>query len=541
MDAEPREVPKVYALEGTGSGIVEGTFSASPTPKLLFDSDFEALDAAVEKFGDIIKEAQKQGFRGVTCLKNWNFRASSEIPADLDTARSESLDSMKIARHCFQSREHERGQTILLVVISIAVLVGMAALAIDIATLYTASNETRRTAEAAALAGAQAFVSSSFTSGWLPQSIVCSGSVGSPGLAEQRALHVVATNTVAGGAATLQATACNFATPTNPQLTVTVQRTGLPTFFGRIWGAFPGTSTVSATAEAYNPSGTTGPPINVANVKPWAVPNCDPNNGTGNGACTGAGGGFFIDPTNNYAVANPSTVVGRVVDLNEVPLGSTMTQAGTGGNPPVINFLAVDVPINAATASCPASGTLSCGASLQPATPAYPETIACANSTQLSCGQTLPVHTGTGTLNPHITAESAALCLIHANTYGRNMGQDQFCNNAPSPNCPSGSPISIDGGSSNPDPGLQGRNSISRSDSVVTLPIYCTGAGCTTNPVTIVGFLQLGISQVAQLPGPPPSFPLRAVVMNVVGCGSTSGTNPVAGGGVSPIPVRLVQ
>jgi len=441
----------------------------------------------------------------------------------------------------FASRKDERGQTILLVVVCIAVLIGMAALAIDIATLYTASNETRRTAEAAALAGAQAFVSSSFTSGWLPQSTVCSGSVGSPGLAEQRALKVVAMNTVAGGAATLQATGCNFATLTNPQFTVTVQRSGLPTFFGRIWGIFPGTTTVSATAEAYNPSGTTGPPIKVANVKPWAVPNCDPNNGTGNAACTGVGGGFFIDPTNNYAVANPSTVVGKVVDLNEVPLGSAMTQAGTGGNPPMINFLAVDIPISAATASCPASGTLSCGASLQPATPAYPEMIACANSAQLSCGQTLPVHTGTGTSNPHITAESAALCLIHASNVGRSMGQDQFCNNAHNPNCPAGSPISIDGGSNNPDPGLQGANNISRSDSVVTLPIYCTGAGCTTNPVTIIGFLQLGITQVAQLTVPSPAFPVRGIVMNVIGCGSTSGTNPVSGGGVSPIPVRLVQ
>ncbi len=139
----------------------------------------------------------------------------------------------------FASRKDERGQTILLVVVCIAVLIGMAALAIDIATLYTASNETRRTAEAAALAGAQAFVSSSFTSGWLPQSTVCSGSLGSPGFAEQRALKVVAMNTVAGGAATLQATGCNFATLTNPQFTVTVQRSELPTFFGRIWESFP--------------------------------------------------------------------------------------------------------------------------------------------------------------------------------------------------------------------------------------------------------------------------------------------------------------
>ena len=59
-----------------------------------------------------------------------------------------------LMRPRFASRKDERGQTILLVVVCIAGLIGMAALAIDIATLYTASNETRRTAEAAALAGA---------------------------------------------------------------------------------------------------------------------------------------------------------------------------------------------------------------------------------------------------------------------------------------------------------------------------------------------------------------------------------------------------
>jgi hypothetical protein len=152
-------------------------------------------------------------------------------------------------------RREERGQTLLLVVVAMSVLLGMAALAIDIATLYTASNEARRAAEAAALAGAQAFVSSGVTAGWLPQNTVCTGSVGSPGLAEQRALQAVATNSVAGGAATLQATLCNFATPENPQFTATVQRTGLPTFFGRIWGSFPGTVTVSAGVQCVGNDG----------------------------------------------------------------------------------------------------------------------------------------------------------------------------------------------------------------------------------------------------------------------------------------------
>jgi putative Flp pilus-assembly TadE/G-like protein len=436
-------------------------------------------------------------------------------------------------------RRDERGQTLLLVVVAMSVLLGMAALAIDIATLYTASNETRRTAEAAALAGAEAFVSSGMTAGWLPQSTVCSGSVGSPGLAEQRALQVVANNSVAGGAATLQATACNFTNAANPQFTVTVQRAALPTFFGRIWGSFPGSVTATAKAEAYNPSGTSGPPIQVGSVKPWAVPNCDPTHSTpANPACgTAAGGGtigYFVDPSGG--IAHPGAIVGTVFDLTEIRDAPLITPGwASTGSPPNISFLAVDVPITAATASCPASGTLSCGATLQPASPGFPETIGCANSSPLTFSQTLPVHTGSGNTTPTMTAEPAALCLIHANNRGRNMGQDQFCNNAPNPNCPPGSPISIDGGSNNPDPNLQGQNSISRSDSVVTVPIFnpC-GTSCTNGNVTIVGFLQLGVARVRT------AGPLRTILMNVVG--SSSGVPPaVSGGGVSPIPVRLVQ
>jgi hypothetical protein len=436
-----------------------------------------------------------------------------------------------------RDRRQERGQTLLLVVVAMSVLLGMAALAIDIATLYTAHNETRRTAEAAALAGAQVFVSSGVTSGWLPQSTVCSGNVGSPGLVEQRALTVVAQNPVAGGAATLQAASCNFGTSGNPQLTVTVQRTGLPTFFGRLFGGFAGTATITATAEAYNPSGTSGPPIRVGSVKPWAVPNCDPTNSAPSNSVCGAGA-YFVNPSSG--IANFGSIVGNVVDLTEVhdPSPSTPLPGGswTSTGPPNINMLAVDVPITAASASCPASGTFSCNATLQPATPGYGETIACANSTTLSCGQTLNVHSTSGNLSPQLTDQVDALCLIHANNPGRNMGQDQFCNNGLVPNCTAGSPIPIQGGDNNPDPGLQGQPGVSRSDSVVTVPIFnpC-GTGCTNGSVTVVGFLQLGVARVRA------SGPLRTVVMNVVGCGSTSGSNPVTGGGVSPIPVRLVQ
>jgi uncharacterized membrane protein len=62
-----------------------------------------------------------------------------------------------------RARKRESGQTIVLVAISIVALLAMAALAVDVATLYTAHNEAQRTADAAALAGAQAFVNTGLT------------------------------------------------------------------------------------------------------------------------------------------------------------------------------------------------------------------------------------------------------------------------------------------------------------------------------------------------------------------------------------------
>ena len=58
-------------------------------------------------------------------------------------------------------RKNERGITIVLVAFSLLSLLGMAALAIDVSTLYVAHGEAQRAADAAALAGARMFASSS--------------------------------------------------------------------------------------------------------------------------------------------------------------------------------------------------------------------------------------------------------------------------------------------------------------------------------------------------------------------------------------------
>ena len=62
-----------------------------------------------------------------------------------------------------RKRAGERGQTLALVAMSLVVLIAVAALAIDTTTLYVARTEAQRAADAAALAGARAFVDSGTT------------------------------------------------------------------------------------------------------------------------------------------------------------------------------------------------------------------------------------------------------------------------------------------------------------------------------------------------------------------------------------------
>ena len=200
----------------------------------------------------------------------------------------------------------ERGTTILIVAAGMISMLAMLALAIDVVSLYVAEGDAQRAADAAALAGAKVFVSSGFTSGQLgdptsgtAQDLVCNGSTG---LADLEAQTVANSNPIAGVAATTITTSCTWAT-SNPQITVTVQRTGLPTLFARIWGARIVSVTRSAKAEAYNPSGKSVP-IQVHSVKPWLIPNCDPAHTTPtNPNCTPAAA-YLFDPATNYGIAN---------------------------------------------------------------------------------------------------------------------------------------------------------------------------------------------------------------------------------------------
>ena len=84
------------------------------------------------------------------------------------------------------------------------------------------------------------------------------------------------------------------------------------------------------------------------------------------------------------------------------------------------------------------------------------------------------------------------------------------------------------------------------TDSIITVPLFHVPAAMPANSqLTIVGFLQLFVNYVKP-PGsgkPGSGKPdLDAYIVNVIGCGNSAASGAaVSGGGVSPIPVRLVH
>ncbi|MGA9306128.1 MAG: hypothetical protein WBW31_12070, partial [Candidatus Sulfotelmatobacter sp.] len=115
----------------------------------------------------------------------------------------------------------------------------------------------------------------------------------------------------------------------NPQVSVTVQRTDLPTFFARIWGRTAASVKASATAEAYNPSslqGTgNGPGLPVAPpcVKPWLLPNMSP-----------AAGGQIFNPASGAIV--DTTLLGWVTPMGGTKLGANCTNNCGGAPAPAV-------------------------------------------------------------------------------------------------------------------------------------------------------------------------------------------------------------
>jgi hypothetical protein len=196
-----------------------------------------------------------------------------------------------------------------LVALAMVAIIAMAALSIDVVTLYLAREEAQRSADAAALAAAQVISLSGITGTANPTTdnsywqLICGGLSSA---ATQAAQAVVRQNAVGGAAVAVSSTTVTYSagsggaiTPStdcsslpvpfavNPMVTVQIQQTGLPTFFSRIWGNTGNTVSATATAEVFNPSnsGNVGNqisgtiiPVQPRCVKPWIVPNRDPLN-----------------------------------------------------------------------------------------------------------------------------------------------------------------------------------------------------------------------------------------------------------------------
>jgi hypothetical protein len=437
---------------------------------------------------------------------------------------------------------HERGQTMIFVAISLVSLLAMAALAIDIVTLYVARSEIQRAADAAAMAAAKAIADSGVTT---LQS-------GDPQLGQAKtlaqnmataAVNALITanppiNPVAGAAPTLVTLTpipVDFTRQGNPLVTIALKRTDLPTFFSKIWGRTASSVTATATAEVYNPANVPiMTPIAPKSVKPWLVANADPTSGI-------LPAPKFIDPTNGNVelgvIGEPPFYLHSDCDPLVFP------QCSLNDNPPTVSSVGglhrVDY--------VPALITPSTGSNVCPACAGgndYERSIECADVTTsytvLACGGGATSAQWDNTVNPSGAggfSELGTECLIHANGTGNNKGQDTL-DPSPWPD----NPMQITAGS-----GPQDGNLVTTSSSIVTIPIIdtCTAPGCfppAGGVVTIVGYMQAFINEVHGNGPPGARGDIQIKVLNIAGCSSTNnGANPIVGGsGTSPVPVRLI-
>ena len=407
-------------------------------------------------------------------------------------------------------RSGERGQTIILVAVSLVTLLAMAALAIDVVTLYVARSEMQRAADAAALAGAKAFVDSGVTS--LATTDPNYATV--QGLAQTMATTVINSivpqNRIQGTPpALVGAPAFDFTHPGNPRVSVTLQRADLPTFFSRIWGRALSTVTATAAAEAYNPANAAAgyAPIAPKCVKPLLVANQDPKS---------AALSHLVDPTTGIPVA--TGVVGEAVTIKPCPAGAC--------GPVVPNLQFRPALVNPATANlCP-------GACAPPASD-YESSIDCCDSanppaTQYVCGNAVPITpVNTALTDPLLSNQTnnGLQCVTNHPAEDTLDPTDLLADLRAG----TGPPRIIAGS------GPQLGNLVTTSRSITTFPIV---ENPDVNPVRVIGFLQVFVDPVTPLV--PTSTP--AHILNVVGCGNSPGPGPpVLGGGYSPIPVRLIQ
>jgi len=466
-----------------------------------------------------------------------------------------------------------------LVAVAMVGIVAMAALSVDVITLYLAKQEAQRAAEEAALAAAKIIALSGITGDPTNQTLnwsgICGGNLSAATLAaqavaEQNPVSGIATSSVtvtyaggvSGGSITYDTDCTNLnstAFGLNPLVTVQLRRGNLPAFFSRIWGN-PGASvSATATAEAFNPSNSgnegnqisgTLIPVQPHCVKPWIVPNINPVNTT----CTTTTGPPVCPPfvdTNDGSIrrqgislngGSSTGVIGEtfwlVPDCAANPsmclIQANPPQANSTGSPPQPNLLYLPNQVGPTPIAVPScsngSGSLY-----------YDDIVGCDQAANYQCG-VKDVNIADLSIGPNADTTDGVACLIHqgdTTTVSAATGQDYL--NATTFAAPGAYPFQILAGSANPivATGLASGTPITISSSVVSLPIYDnTEANVTLRNgnqanVTFVGFLQVFINAVDS------NGDLLVTVLNVAGCSNNASGTPIPGN--SPLPVRLVN
>lgn len=440
----------------------------------------------------------------------------------------------------YATRRRERGVTMVLVAVAMVAIIAMAALSIDVVTLFLAREEAQRAADAGALAAARVISISGVTGTAGPDngvalwSTICGGATS---VASVMAQAVAQQNSVGSSAATVtvkysSGAGATFANCTaipgddllgvNPLVTVQVTRASMPTLFSRIWSRTSRSVSATAMAEVLNPSnsGNFAPggdaiPVTPRCVKPWIIPNLDPANG-----------GLFVDTGTGAIKSNGIRLSGGGSGIVGESLLLTDNCTGSDCNP--TNW--VTKPIAAyhyipALVTQPAIAVPSCADDSN-----YQEAIGgCDQSSVYACG-TVGGSQADLTINPGGDTSTAAQCLIHQSG---GSGQDALVVAA--------FPYTITAGPSNPlvstaNPPITANQPIGASNSIVTMPIYDDSVGTLAGAqpaITIVGFLQVFIDQVDA------NGNLHVHVVNIAGCGNPASTTRSAPG-TSPVPIRLI-
>jgi hypothetical protein len=446
----------------------------------------------------------------------------------------------KIKGRKISGRKNQQGVIITLVAVFMLFVIGaMAALSIDVVTLYTARSEAQLAADAAALAGARVLANSGMTSDMtgasIPNAEILASTValqvGQQSQVGGRNLVAANGEVVVVSFSGTPTNPCPAANPgqTNPCITVHVQRTDLPTFFARIWGTMKVTVTASATAEVYNPSGATAlggatPPVALHCVKPWLLPNLDPS-----------GGASIFGPDGAIAT---TTLLGWTSNSLATRLGvaCTLGNCTTAPLPPAPWQY---YPGDSTTSFAPPPSALpACAAGFTP----YQEDIAGCFQTPIACGSNPQSNYSVNLdmsdyANRGLDTANAVNCLTHSNTNeGDTINPAAIAGGQISP------PFEFIAGGSNPIPGLP-TNDEMVSDSLVTVPVFNSSTTVPTSPVQIIGFVQLFLNPEgfrAPLAGGNAGT-VKTTVINMSGCAAGWNGTPIVGNGASPVAVRLIS